>query len=104
MLRGFIEKGKVLLNSENVAQIDRNVVDAFLRVRRYKHGARSMESILGMCKTWEKGIEKCSVPPKGQLDLHTEGEDFLQLIEKMPSPINRMSATIFDPAGQPSEL
>lgn len=72
------EKGKTLLN------IDRGVLRAFLEVNRYKHGIRSMESIVAMSHlAGRQSYDRSSLPAQVQLDLHVDGEEFLALVQQL---------------------
>lgn len=72
-----------LLNGDKV-QMDDGVLSAFLRVRFFRHGARSMESILAASalngKTY---FGRSCLPPLPQLGLHVDGVEFQALVEEM---------------------
>jgi len=94
ILRGALEREKSILDDYNVAQIDRNVIDAFLRVPEYYHGARSITAVLRICKRWDKRIEKSSIPYHEQLSVHLKADAFKSLIaEPGKHPIAPVSAT-----------
>jgi len=68
--------GKDLLN------IDRGVLRALLKIREYKHGARSIESLFAMSQlTGKCSFERSSLPSESQLDLHVDGKSFLSLVQ-----------------------
>jgi hypothetical protein len=70
--------GKELLN------IDRGVLRALLKIEYYKHGARSIESLLAMSQLTNKTIfERSCLPAESQLDLHVDGKSFLSLVQQM---------------------
>ena len=55
-----------------------------LKTRRYKHGARSMEAIIGMSNlTGKAHFDQSSLPSEAQLDLHVDGQDFLALVREI---------------------
>ena len=61
--------------------IDLGVLNAFLNVRWYNHGFRSMESIIGMSAlTGKLRFAPDSLPSSSQLDLHVNGREFLALV------------------------
>lgn len=67
-----------------IAHIDPNLLTILLTVHEYKHGARSMEaiidmSVLGKYQSWQKA----SLPPKDQLELHINGTESIDLLEKI---------------------
>lgn len=80
ILRSMIERDNNLVDRNGVAQIDRNLMDALLRVKKYEYGARSIEAVLRMCVRWNHRIEKSSVPEKSQLAMHTDADDFISLV------------------------
>jgi hypothetical protein len=67
-----------------VLNIDKGVLRAFLKTRFYKHGIRSMESIVAMSQLAGKTkYERSSLPPEAQLDLHVDGQEFLTLVQQI---------------------
>jgi hypothetical protein len=70
--------GKELLN------IDRGVLRALLKTSEYKHGARSIESIISTSQlTGKTSFERSSLPAESQLDLHVDGKSFLSLVQQV---------------------
>lgn len=65
-------------------ELDRGVLRAFLEVSQYKHGVRSMESIIAMSQLAGKAsFERSSLPPEVQLNLHVNGREFLALVRQI---------------------
>ena len=61
--------------------IDDGVLRAFLDVTRYRHGVRSIESILSMSELYEKShFERSALPAAPQLNLHVDAEEFIRLV------------------------
>lgn len=61
--------------------IDPGVLRAFLDVTTYVHGARSMESIVDMSAlSGRLRYERSSLPPRHQLGLHVDPDEFLALV------------------------
>jgi hypothetical protein len=85
LLRSMLERdAKKLLRNKRV-QIDPGVLRAMLRTRIYKHGARSMESLIAMSQLDGKArFERSCLPTKAQLDLHVDGQDFQALVHELP--------------------
>jgi hypothetical protein len=55
-----------------------------LETERYKHGVRSMESILHMSLlSGATSFERSNLPPEDQLILHVDGRDFLARVQQM---------------------
>ncbi len=78
LLRSLLErKTPHLLNEHGQAQIDDGVLRALLKAPRYKHESRSMEAILEMSRLSKaKKWEQSHLPPKEQLKLHVDEEQF----------------------------
>ena len=71
-------------DSRGKLNIDSSVLRALLKPRQYKHGARSMEAIIGMSKlTGKTHFDQSSLPSEAQLDLHVDGQDFLSLVREI---------------------
>lgn len=67
-----------------VLNIDRGVLRAFLKIETYKHGIRSMESIVAMSQlAGKQSFERSSLPPEAQLNLHVNGQEFLSLVQQL---------------------
>ena len=57
---------------------------ALLKIGEYKHGARSIESLLAMSQlTGKTAFERSSLPAESQLDLHVDGKRFLSLVQQV---------------------
>ncbi len=64
--------------------IDSGVLRALLHIPEYKHGVRSIESIISMSSLVGKaGFERSSLPPEAQLNLHVAGREFLSLAQQL---------------------
>ncbi len=65
-------------------QIDSGVLRAFLTIPAYKHGARSMESIVTTSTLAGKShFERSALPTEMQLNLHVDGSQFLSLVQQI---------------------
>jgi hypothetical protein len=85
LLRSLLQRQapQVLHKGSGVVDIDPGVLRAFLMIPSYKHGARSMESIVTTSRL--RGLDafnRSSLPAAEQLDLHVEGAEFLSLVEE----------------------
>ncbi len=85
LLRSMLERdAKKILRNKQV-QIDSGVLRALLQTWKYKHGARSMESVIAMSQLDGKSrFERSSLPTKAQLDLHVDGQEFQALVHELP--------------------
>ncbi len=84
LLRSILERQRPgLLGPGKALRIDPGVLRAFLRTRRYEHGARSLESVVAMSALHGKTrFERSSLPAREQLGLHVEADDFLALAKR----------------------
>ena len=66
--------------------VDAAVIEAFLGVRRYRHGVRSMESIVASSRlVGERRFYRSALPPARQLRLHVDDAEFLALARRGPA-------------------
>ncbi len=69
---------------KEIASIDEGVLRAFLLTKEYKHGARSMKSIVSISQlAGNISFEPSSLPSEAQLNLHVDGREFYALLHKM---------------------
>lgn len=88
LIRSILERSAPQLFEKRegckVLKIDPGVLRAFLDVSRYKHGIRSIESIIAMSQLSDKTtFERSSIPAEDQLDLHVDGREFLSLVQQI---------------------
>jgi hypothetical protein len=77
---------QIIRSEEGVRRvhIDHGILRAFLETYRYKHGVRSMESLLHMSLlAGATSFERSNLPPEDQLNLHVDGRDFLARVQQM---------------------
>jgi hypothetical protein len=87
LLRSSLKRGTPQLfekhDGKDLLNIDHGVLRALLRIGQYKHGARSIESVLAMSQLANKTIfERSCLPFESQLDLHVDGKYFLSLVQQ----------------------
>jgi hypothetical protein len=64
-------------------QIDSGVLRAFLEVSAYRHGARSLETIVVMSAlSGTSRYERSCLPAAEQLDAHVNAKEFLELVDR----------------------
>lgn len=82
LLNALLEIRAGHLKKNKEFQIGDGVLDAFLRTTKYRHGARSMESIVTMSALKGRGkFEQSSLPPEHLLSMHVDARDFIELAE-----------------------
>jgi hypothetical protein len=87
LLRSMLLRDRPSLFARNGAstrlQIDPGVLRAFLEVSSYRHGARSLETIVAMSTL--HGVshyERSALPAADQLNAHVDAREFLELVER----------------------
>ncbi len=88
LLRSSLKRGAPQLfekrGGKELLSIDRGVLRALLNIDHYKHGARSIESLLAMSQLSGKSrFERSCLPSESQLDLHVDGRRFLSLVQQV---------------------
>jgi hypothetical protein len=63
--------------------IDGGLLTAFLEIGKYEHGARSLETIMGLTKgAGLQGLRRSALPPEDQLSLHVHYDEFMELVDR----------------------
>ena len=88
LLRSSLKRGTPQLfekrSGKELLNIDHGVLRALLQIGQYKHGARSIESLLAMSQlTGKNAFERSCLPAESQLDLHVDGRSFLSLVQQV---------------------
>src|ERR1035437_7716706 len=84
LLRSMLSREAKHVLRQGEVRIDSGVLRAMLLTRTYRHGARSMESVIAMSQLAGKTrFERSSLPTEAQLDLHVDGQDFLALVQQL---------------------
>ena len=69
---------------KDALNVDSGVLRALLHTSRYKHGVRSMESVIAMSQLVGKHrFERSCLPAVEQLDLHVDARDFQARVQQM---------------------
>ncbi len=70
-----------LISSGGEMAINPELIPAFLKVKKYMHGIRSMEAIiLGSSLIGKRIFDQSALPPRDQLRVHVDEEDFMRLL------------------------
>lgn len=79
VLRSLLEDKAATIMDQHTrkARIDPKIVGAFIKAREYRHGVRSMEAILEMARLERGRFVIASLPPRHQLGMHVEPDEFL---------------------------
>lgn len=76
---------RAVLNLPDTAEckIDRGVLTALLEIDHYNHGARSLETVINLCKReGATQIMRSHIPPAEQLSLHVNYNSFMGLVRR----------------------
>lgn len=77
----FIESDST--KNEKIAQIDSCVLNALIKVPKYKHGVRSMKAIIEMSSLSKQGkFERSALPSSEQLGLHVDAKEFKKYLNE----------------------
>jgi len=99
-LRSLIERNESGIVQNKQVKIDLGVLRGLLKTQLYKHGVRSMESILAMSTLAGKSaFERSSLPPEDQLELHVDARDFLALVQQIElegETLEKMAAAVHE--------
>jgi hypothetical protein len=77
ILRQYLETNAPQIRTNDQFEIEAGVLDAFLRVTKYYHGARSMENLIKMSSLADKRkFELSSLPPDNIIEMHVNVKEF----------------------------
>ena len=82
LFRNFIQRERAhLISGSGEMAINPELIPAFLKVKKYMHGVRSLEAIvLGSSLMGKRIFDQSSLPPRDQLRVHVDEEDFMRLL------------------------
>ncbi|MFZ1036715.1 MAG: RyR domain-containing protein [Smithella sp.] len=77
--------------------IDKGLLNAFLEIDQYNHGARSLETIALLTKSVKKsGLRRSDLPPAEQMSIHVDYDEFMKLVKRdLPFKLNAESLAPF---------
>jgi len=77
ILRQYLETNAPQIRANDQFAIEAGVLDAFLRVTKYNHGARSLENLIKMSSLADKRkFELSSLPPDNVIEMHANVKEF----------------------------
>lgn len=80
LLNNFLELNAGGIKDKDGIRIEDGLINAFLKVTRYRHGARSMSNIIDMSSLADKRkYELSSLPPDHLLKMHVDVDEFMSL-------------------------
>ena len=82
LFRTIIQRERgYLISSGGEMAINPELIPAFLKVKKYMHGVRSMEAIIfGSSLMGKRIFDQSALPPRDQLRVHVDEEDFMRLL------------------------
>lgn len=85
--RAFVVRGEFGCKPTDRLDIDPGVLRALLRVGKYRHGARSLSKVIEPLRAGLPGkIRRSLVPPRQQLALHVDADEFLASCRRAGGP------------------
>jgi hypothetical protein len=97
--RAFLLNRCLVANARHIKkggrlQMDRGVLDAFLRVTRFRHGARSLDALVRMSNLNERQrYDLSSLPPDHILEMHVDAREFNALTRLSHRKLLRVGIT-----------
>jgi ATPase family associated with various cellular activities (AAA) len=90
LLRAILKgKARQLFKNGNL-NIDEGVLNAFINIDEFLHGARSVEAIVDMSAiTGKLRFERSSLPAENQLALHVNAEKFLRIVDSQETKVTQ---------------
>lgn len=82
--------------------IDAGVLHSLLHADLYKHGARSLETVLSMCVFTGRKFERSSLPSEHLLDPHVDGSALLRLLREQYDTTSLLKELVTKVTSQPS--
>jgi len=68
---------------KDTLNIDSGLLNAFLKIKEFKHGARSLETIINLAAGGNDGrLMRSNLPPREQISLHVDYDEFFDLIQQ----------------------
>jgi hypothetical protein len=88
--RALILRVALGLNKDQKMEIDDGVLNAFLEIDEYKHGARSLEKLAQLSQhKGEKRLKRSDLPPDEQMSLLVNREKFKEIVNRdLPFKMN----------------
>ena len=98
LLRSLLQRNypKLIDQGNKKAAVSESVLRGFLRVSRYAHGVRSMESILSMSDIADAThFGSSQLPPSEQLQMHVNAKEFLDQVRS-----GELTADVIEPIAE----
>lgn len=96
LINSLIQIGYRHLFKNDVLQIDDGVLNAFLLIPKFKHGTRSIETILKTSQlSGKEKFHRSDLPPESQMNLHVDGQQFFEFITQEPKYLDGGKAFYF---------
>ncbi len=78
--RALILRAILGLSDSEPLEADCGLLNALLKISHYRHGARSLETIVQLTTRGGKKLMRSNLPPLEQLELHVDPEEFMKLV------------------------
>lgn len=80
------------------AQVDYGLVNALLRIPKYKHGARSLDKLLTILRSKDgTTLERSNIPADSQLEMYVDSLEFNRLLQELTDKLNYLPVDVLAP-------
>lgn len=88
--RALLLRANFDLKEDEELDIDKGLLNAFLEIDKFEHGARSMETLALLTKGAKKsGLRRSDLPPEEQMSIHVKYDAFMNIIKRdLPFKLN----------------
>jgi hypothetical protein len=80
--RALLIRSVSKLKPDQQLSIDQGILTALLEIGRYRHGARSLETVVNLSRHGTHMLVRSDLPPEDQLSLHVDYGDFMTLVKR----------------------
>lgn len=81
--RALLLRSMLRLKDEEQLEIDHGILSAIIETKRFTHGARSLEKIIGQFKKpGTAAIHRSDLPSEEILSMHADPDDFLSIVNR----------------------
>jgi hypothetical protein len=80
--RALLIRAMLGLKPNQILEIDQGILTALLEIDCFKHGARSLETVINLTKRGSSHLLRSNLPPEEQLSLHVDHDKFMALVNR----------------------
>jgi hypothetical protein len=81
--RALLLRNMIGLGKDEELGIDKGLLNAFLEIEEYSHGARSLETLVMLIKGQKTGgLMRSDLPPEEQMSIHVDYQKFVNIVKR----------------------